>query len=435
MKKIKQELLGSTSGGGVNRLMAQTWGPRPVLEAPKDHGTAEPKPISAADLAEINAKLEEITGNVKNFAEDVKKKVDAGTEVSAELKEKADKALAGQGELRDRLQDLEQKFARIGKGEDRPKSMMTPGEMFVQDEKVKQFCADRVNRGRVRVDMAAITTATVGAALTEPMRIPGFIAIPDRRMTVRDLLTPGRTSSNSIQYVKETGFTNAAKVVTEGTTKPESTIAFALVTKTVATIAHWMLASKQILDDAPMLSSHIDGRLRFGLMFVEEEELLNGDGTGADLHGIIPQATDYAAPFTPLFPTMIDTLRLAILQSELAEFPATGIVLNPIDWAKIELTKDNEHRYIFAQPQNLAGERLWSRPVVPTKALDEDEFLVGAFKLGAQIFDREDANVEISTEDSDNFRKNLVTIRAEERLVLAVYRPEAFVYGDFGLVT
>jgi HK97 family phage major capsid protein len=60
-----------------------------------------------------------------------------------------------------------------------------------------------------------------------------------------------------------------------------------------------------------------------------------------------------------------------------------------------------------------------------------DRFLTGAFNLGAQIFDREDANVEISTEDSDNFRKNLVTIRAEERLALAVYRPESFVKGTF----
>jgi HK97 family phage major capsid protein len=132
---------------------------------------------------------------------------------------------------------------------------------------------------------------------------------------------------------------------------------------------------------------------------------------------------------------MIDTVRLAILQSEVAEFPNTGIVINTIDWGKIELTKDGEGRYIFANVQGNATPTLWGRPVVATNAMTIDKFLTGAFRLGAQVFDREDANVEVSTEDSDNFRKNLVTIRAEERLVLAVYRPQAFIYGDFGQVT
>ena len=63
-----------------------------------------------------------------------------------------------------------------------------------------------------------------------------------------------------------------------------------------------------------------------------------------------------------------------------------------------------------------------------------DKFLIGAFDLAAQIFDRQDATVEVSTEDADNFQKNKVTIRAEERLALAVYRPEALVYGDLGRV-
>src|SRR3546814_6282577 len=75
--------------------------------------------------------------------------------------------------------------------------------------------------------------------------------------------------------------------------------------------------------------------------------------------------------------------------------------------------------------------RLWGRPVVETQAMTAGNFLTGAFRLSAQIFDRQDARVEVSTEDSDNFRKNLVTILAEERLALAVYRPEAFIRGGF----
>lgn len=402
-------------------------------------------------LGTVSKSIEKVTDEVKTFAEDVKKKFETGATVSAELKEKADKALTDQAELRKEFeklvdtqgkltqshQELVQKLERKKGSDDVPEHQKTPGLLFIEDERVKAFMSDKASRGRVRVDMKAITslTSSAGGALLEPMRVPGLVTLPERRMTVRDLLTPGRTSQNSIQYVRETGFTNNADVVSETTTKPESSITFELVTRSVSTIAHWILASKQILDDAPMLQSHIDGRLRYGLAYKEEQQLLNGDGTSVNLYGIVPQAADYSAPFTPQDGTMIDTVRLALLQSELAEFPATGIVLNPIDWTRIELTKDNEGRYIFAQPQSLAGPTLWSRPVVATQAMDEDEFLTGAFRLGAQVFDREDANVEVSTEDSDNFRKNLVTIRAEERLVLAVYRPEAFVYGDFGNVT
>jgi HK97 family phage major capsid protein len=393
--------------------------------------------VTVDDIAAIQKDLGKVSDQVKNFAEDTLAKMKAGQEMTAEMKEAIDKALGEQGGLRSRIEEVEQKLARPPGPARAQQGEKTPGEVFVSDERVKAFTGAH-SRGRVRVDMAAITTASAGATrdvLVPQDRQSGIVTLPERRMTVRDLLTPGRTGSNAIQFVQEAGFTNSAAPVTEGDAKPESALTYELITTPVATIAHWILASKQILDDAPMLQSSIDGRLRYGLAYVEETQLLNGDGTGPNLHGIIPQATAYSAPFVPSSPQLVDTVRLALLQSELAEFPATGIVLHPTDWARIELTKDSQGRYIFATPQDLAMPRLWSRPVVATQAMTIDKFLVGAFRLGAQVFDREDANVEISTEDSDNFRKNLITIRAEERLVLAVYRPEAFVYGDFGLVT
>src|SRR5690606_25533454 len=112
----------------------------------------------------------------------------------------------------------------------------------------------------------------------------------------------------------------------------------------------------------------------------------------------------------------------------------TGHVLNPIDWAGIELTKDAEGRYIIGQPQGVASPTMWGLPVVATQAIVSGKFLTGAFKLGAQLFDRWQARVEVATENEDDFVKNLVTILAEERLALAVYRPEAFIYGDIAPV-
>lgn len=388
--------------------------------------------------SELAAEIERLKGEVKGFAEDVIKKMKAGGDVSEELKQKADEALTLGNELKSamtaRLDDLEQKLARRA-GEE-PEHRRTPGEVVVEHEDVKNFMTRRPGRGSVKVEMKAVTSAAASAGdLVEEDRRPGILMPGLRRLTVRDLITPGRTSSNAIQYVKETGFTNSAAVVSETVQKPESDLTFDLVTRTVATVAHWVHASKQILDDAPMLQSYIDGRLRYGLAYAEEVQLLNGDGTGENLSGLVTEATAYSAPITISGSTMLDTLRLAMLQAELAEFPATGQVLNPKDWARIELTKDTQGRYLIANPANSTQPRLWGLPVVSTQAMAEDDFLVGAFMLGAQVFDREDADVEISTEDRDNFVKNMVTIRAEERLALAVYRPEAFVYGDFGNIS
>ncbi|RZJ44951.1 MAG: phage major capsid protein, partial [Brevundimonas sp.] len=292
---------------------------------------------------------------------------------------------------------------------------------------------------RVGVEMKAIVSSLAtdadGSAgdLLVPQRV-GMVAPVNRRMTVRDLLTPGRTSQPSIQYPVESGFTNSAATVSEtsGPTKPQSEIKFDIKTVSVTTIAHWVLATRQILDDAPMLQSYIDGRLRYGLAYVEENQLLNGGGTGTDLSGLRTQATGFAAGTSVVAsPTKIDVLRYAMLQGALAELPATGHVLNPIDWAGIETLKDADGRYLIGNPQGAISPTLWGLPVVSTQAMAAGNFLTGAFQMGAQIFDREDARVEVSTEDSDNFRKNLVTILAEERLALAVYRPEAFIKGAF----
>ena len=247
--------------------------------------------------------------------------------------------------------------------------------------------------------------------------------------TVNPLDELARQMANLIQYVRETGFQNMAATVLEEGLKPKSDISFDLVATAVVKIATYVKASTEILQDAPMMQSYIDGRLRYMLAYVEESQLLNGSGVGNNLNGINTQATAYVAPFIVTGATRIDQLRLALLQSELAEFPGTGIVMHPADWAAIELLKDSTGAYIFANPQSLAQPALWGRPVVGTQAMALTNFLVGAFKLGAQVFDRMQSNVVVATENEDDFIKNMVTILAEERLGLAVYRPQAFVKG------
>ena len=394
------------------------------------------------EIEQINSSLKAVSYQLKAHAERAEKEIKASAKLSEETRASVDKMLTVQGELQARLQAAEQLVAKMDQGGGREDAPLSLGRQFVTGENFKAFAGQTSPRGRVDMTVNAaitsLTTDTAGAAgdLVEKTRLPGVVALPQRRMTVRDLIAPGQMDGSTLEYVKETGFTNNAGMVSETVKKPESTLKFDLVTTSARVIAHYMKASRQILSDASQLASIIDNRLRYGLAYKEEQQLLTGDGTGQNLLGIIPQATAFSAPFDPAgTETVIDSLRLALLQSELAEFASTGIVLNPTDWARIELLKDTTGRYIIGNPQGTLAPTLWGRPVVATQAISVDKFLCGAFQQGAQVFDRWQARVEVATENEDDFVKNMVTILAEERLALAVYRPEAFVYGDFGNVS
>lgn len=388
------------------------------------------------ELKQLSVDLKKATDEVKGFAEKAQTEIKNLGTMTQETKDKADKALTEMNTISVRLTEVEQKIAR--RAPSAPDSGKTMGQLVTENDGVKTLMQTKNGQARVTVELKDITSAaaTVGTgvspttSLVVPDRQP-IVPIPLRRLVIRDLLTPGQTASSNIEYPVENDapFTTAAAVVSEGALKPQSNIDFDLKSAPVRTVAHFMKASRQILDDAPQLQSYIDGRLRYGLQYVEELELLYGDGTGQHLNGIIPQAAAYSPSITIAGATDIDIIRLAMLQATLALYPATGTVLHPTDWARIETLKDTLGRYIIGDPSGQIAPRLWGLPVVASQAIQVGHFLTGAFQLGAQIFDRMAIEVLISTENSDDFVRNMVTIRAEERLALAVYRPTAFTTG------
>ncbi len=384
------------------------------------------------EYTELARKFAESTDKVKEIAEEVKGKMANGEKLSQSAIDKADEALVSMNEIKTRLDELEQKDARRGSDDLTHQSI---GQKFVESEQLKQLQNDPRGVKFAKLEIKGnITSATTDAngsagALVVPHHINGVITPPNRRLTVRDLLMDGTTSSNAMTYVRETGFTNNANAQAgEGEKKAQSELKFDDVTVNVATIAHFFKASRQILDDAPQLASQINGRLMYGLKLNEEAQILNGDGTSGRLKGIIPQATAFNDKASLAKYSIIDQLRLAMLQVVLAEYPASGHILNPIDWAKIELTKNDNGNYIIGNPQDGTNPTLWRLPVVETQSMGVGKFLTDAFDLGAQLFDREQSSVMTGFEN-DDFTRNLITILAEERLALAVYRPEAFIYG------
>ncbi|NPT36246.1 phage major capsid protein [Paraburkholderia xenovorans] len=392
-------------------------------------------------LKQVTASVEKASSDFSKKAEDALKEAKNAGTLSAETKAAVDKLATefnslnqAKEKLQAQLGEVEQAFAAIPKQGSEAERVKSAGQLLVEAESLKQFAGSVQGNRRLSVPVprAALISSGVADGVVEPLRLPGIDSKPKQRLFIRDLIAPGRTGSPAIFWVQMTGFTNNAAVVAENTTKPYSDIEFATKMTAVSTIAHMFKASKQILDDFAQLQSTVDTELQFGLKYVEEQEILFGDGTGVHLHGIVPQATAYAPAFAPDSQNGIDDLRLAMLQAQLARIPATGHVLHYTDWAKIELLKDTLGRYILGNPSSLATPTLWGLPVVTTETpAFLGKFLSGSFQYGAQIFDREDANVVISTENADDFEKNMISIRCEERLALAVKRPEAFIYGTF----
>lgn len=286
------------------------------------------------------------------------------------------------------------------------------------------------------------TPGQFGAIQRDPIVVP-----PMRTKRVRDLFPTRTTSAAIIEYFRMTGFTNNAATVAERGTdgdgnaifaaKPQSTMAFEGAQAPVRTIAHWEAAHRNVLADEPQLRSIIDNELMYGLRLQEDAQILSGDGTGENLTGVlnttgIQNYSWSSGATTPVADTKADAIRRAATLSFLAYYEPTGVVLHPNDWEDIELTKDSNGQYLVAVSVAMGGEpRVWRLPVVETPAITEGTALVGAFGTGAQLYDREQANIRISEQHSDFFVRNAIVVLAEQRLALAVKRPEAFVKVNF----
>jgi len=353
-----------------------------------------------------------------------------GAESKAAI-ESAEKAVAEIKSLADRVLEIEQKTAEaVIKGHEAPETL---GQMFVKTDAFKQFAQGLTTKARVEMKNTitgqAGSPAANSSVIVPQQRLPGIVPGAFRTLRVRDILPSGVTSSNLVEYTRELAFTNNAAEAAEGATKAESALTFELASAPVKTIAHWLKLSKQVMDDAPALSSYVDTRLRYGVEYRIDAQLLNGNGTGQNISGITDSG-NYTA-FTPSTgDNAIDSINRAIYSVIGADYAPTAIILNPADWGAIERTKSTYGEYVFGAPQMAIGPMLWGLPVVVTNAMTATKFAVGAFDIAYQVWNRQNVVVEMSESDDTNFQKNLVTVRAEARLALAVYRPASVYYGD-----
>ena len=297
--------------------------------------------------------------------------------------------------------------------------MTTPGRQ------ITDMLIERPERRRfeIALDRKAIlsypsTAETVGRV------IPG----PTLPLRMRSLIAPGTTTGSGILYVRETSFTSSPiKPINPGALKPAANLSYDVQQQPVITIPAYMKLPDQYWEDFTMLESWMDTRLLYGLAMAEENQLLNGDGTAPNLQGFMLVAITAPGPVTPPAPgagAVLAGVASGVAALYGRGYAATGVVLNPNDFGVMLMALGSPE--LVTTPVSL-----WGIPVVISSAMASGNYLVGQFAPYSQIFDREEAGVEIATENEDDFVKNLVTVRAEERLALAIYQPAAFAKGTF----
>ncbi len=383
------------------------------------------------ELDTVMKAVEAIETQLTAYAEKTEAEIKATGTQSADTKAALDGLSIKQRELADRILQIEQKGT--AKSDPEQKSE-TWGEQFVKSARYADFAGGQMAKLRVEVK----NTLTGSDTTVAPNRLAGVVGGAFLPFSMEALLPSTTTTSNAIEFTKEASFTNSAAEAAEGTQKGESALTWSLVNMPVSTVAHWIKISKQLAADAPALAAYVDTRMRYGVNQKVDTQLVVGDGTAPNISGTYDTGNFTVHGYTNAALTAISGTfkKLVLIRKVMADlyaagFPADAIVLNPADWATIEIelltTAAGQTLYSVSD----AGiPRLFGIPVVQAIGMAADTFQVGRFSEAYMLYNREGVTVEMSDSDSDNFTKNLITLRAERRLALATEKPAAVRGGD-----
>lgn len=402
-------------------------------------GGTETKEMITKLSADVEKAAKELKGVMDLQADEIRKHGETSSQTAGKVQKAEEKMI----QLEKDMKGVTDQIEEFKKQQGRPNyqgggSQKSIGDQFIESDAYKSFSGSNLKEtapvsfksffemSRKDID----SSAAAGGLLAGTYRVPSLIVAPDEDLRMRDILATAPIGAPSLEYIEESGFVNAAATVAEKVAAPQSNITFEQKTAQVRTIAHWLPATLQILQDAPMLRNYIDNRLRYGLKMTEESQILYGSGTGEDLLGLMVHTGTQNAGIRGAA-TMIDHLRHSFTLARIAGYPVTAVVLNPMDWESIEISKGTDGHYIFTSV-NVGGQmQLFRVPVIESTSMNVGEYLTGAFGLATQLLDREQSTVRVSDSHADYFIRRMTAILAEERIALPVYRPEALVKGSF----
>lgn len=382
---------------------------------------------------ELKTIIESGLSDVKSVQTQLKSALDAHTaeiethgKASTELTGKIDGLAEQYKALKDQMIDLAQGQTPASNDD----SVKTAGLEFVESEAYKAMASGQREKARIEVKNTVVTGTNMPFAVQKPGVIPGSFA----PLTIRQQIPTISVASSSVASLRELAFTNSAAEVAEAAAKPESAITFEPYNVQIETVAHWIKVSNQLLADAPAVAAYIDTRLRDGLAQRVDRQLLLGNGTTPNLSGLT-DAGNFVA-FTPTASAnLVESINKAKYNRWAVGEVVDTVIVNPADWAAMEVLREGSGSgtYLYGAPGTNAGMQPFGMNVVMSQYMTAGSFLIGSLRTSAIIYQRQGAAVEMGYVN-DDFTKNLVTIRAEERLGLAVDRPAGIMFGSITAV-
>lgn len=277
---------------------------------------------------------------------------------------------------------------------------------------------------------------TSAGAFVVADRQPGVLAQLYPELSFLDLLPTIPTTSDLVEWVRQTSFTNNAAPTLEATAttgtsglKPESAIAFDVQSLAIQSIPHWIPVTTRAMADAPQIRAIIDGELLAGLRRVLETQCLIGTGTAPQLQGLMTIAGTQTTAAGANIADGFFTAQMAVRTNGFVSPNAN--VMDAAAWSAIRLSRENAATgtaggYLMGSPALVGANTLWGLPVVLNEGLPANQGVVGDFSpQSIALYSREAGSVATGW-INDQFVRNIVTILAELRAALAIKRPLSF---------
>lgn len=423
---MKQSHLRITAVAILALFAVSAWAGVPILSVEQLSGLSLLCGVGNIEL--VTKALDNIEKQLEVFATKAETESKMG-QVSADTKAAIEGLGIKQREIADRLLIIEQKATATNDHE--TKDLTSWGAQFCKSDAYGAFVGGQTQKARFEIKNTLVGSDTNVA----PDRKPGIVPGAFQKLTIESLYRHVPTTSNAVEFTKEASFTNNAAEASEGAQKAESALTWSLVNMPISTVAHWIKISRQLAADNAALAAYVDLRMRYGVNRKVETQLVAGDGTAPNISGILDSGNYTAHGYVnaDLGSTLkkLVLIRKIIGDLQAAGYEPNGIVLNPADWSTIEIDIFTGLTTVIPYSINEGGQaRLFGVPVIWTVGMTADSFVVGDFGSHGTIHDRENVVVEMSDSDSDNFTKNLITLRAERRLALASEVPAAVRGGD-----